>query len=144
MSMNVFNASGMSYLGPQAFAFDRTKMLAGLPAAFVSPVGPLGGSVDPFLPADLDGPTLPPSGAPATFVGFPGQSNPNYTTYHFHADFATPANSTFTIFASPAAAGAFNSISVYAADLTKGESGRGQAQDTNSGCKRHGHLLSIM
>src|SRR5207248_7465107 len=50
--------------------------------------------------------TLPPSGAPATFVGFPGQgTNPNYTTYHFHADFTTPANSTFTTFASPAAAG---------------------------------------
>src|SRR5437870_5409122 len=106
MSMNVFNTLGTSYLGPQAFAFDRTKMLAGLPASFVSPTGPLGGSVDPFLPADLDGPTLPPAGAPATFVGFPGQSiNPNYTTYHFHVDFATPGNSTFTTFANPPAAG---------------------------------------
>src|SRR5437763_6866036 len=106
MSMNVFNSLGTSYLGPQAFAFDRTKMLAGLPASFVSPTGPLGGSVDPFLPADLDGPTLPPAGAPATFVGFPGQSiNPNYTTYHFHVDFATPGNSTFTTFANPPAAG---------------------------------------
>src|SRR3989449_4904449 len=106
MSMNVFNSTGTSYLGPQAFAFDRSKMIAGLPATFVSPVGPLGGSVDPFLPADLDGPTFPPGGAPATFVGFPGQSiNPNYTTYHFHADFATPANSTFTTFANPPAAG---------------------------------------
>src|SRR5436309_7382375 len=106
MSMNVFNAAGTSYLCPQAFAFDRTNMLAGLPATFVSPTGALGGSVDPFLPADIDGPTLPPTGAPATFVGFPGQaSNPNYTTYHFHVDFATPANSTFTTFATPPAAG---------------------------------------
>ena len=106
MSMNVFNAAGTSYLGPQPFAFDRTKMLSGQPATFVSPVGPLGGSVDAFLPADLDGSRLPPTGAPNTFVGFPGQaSNPNYTTYHFHVDFVTPANSTFTTFASPAAAG---------------------------------------
>src|SRR5437667_2599126 len=106
MSMNVFNATGTSYLGPQAFAFNRAKMLAGLPSTFISPTGPLGGSVDPFLPADLDGPTLPPAGAPATFVGFPGQSiNPNYTTYHFHVDFATPGNSTFTTFANPPAAG---------------------------------------
>src|SRR5438477_217965 len=106
MSMNVFNSTGTSYLGPQAFAFDRAKMLANLPATFVSPRGPLGSTVDPFLPADLDGPTLPPSAAPATFVGFPGQAtSPNYTTYHFHADFTTPANSTFTTFASPAAAG---------------------------------------
>ncbi len=105
MAMNVFNSSGTSYLGPQPFAFDRSKMLSGQPATFVSPVGPLGGSVDPFLPADLDGPTLPPAGAPNTFVGFPGQAtNPNYTTYHFHVDFATPSNSTFTTFANPPAA----------------------------------------
>ena len=106
MSMNVFNAAGTSYLGPQPFAFDRTKMLSGQPATFVSPVGPLGGSVDAFLPADLDGSRLPPTGAPNTFVGFPGQaSNPNYTTYHFHVDFVTPGNSTFTTFANPPAAG---------------------------------------
>ncbi|MEO8952658.1 MAG: choice-of-anchor J domain-containing protein [Chthoniobacterales bacterium] len=106
MSMNVFNAAGTAYLGPQAFAFDRAKMLSGQPATFVSPVGPLGGTVDPFLPADLDGATLPPAGAPETYVGFPGQSsNANYTTYHFHADFATPSNSTFITFANPPAAG---------------------------------------
>src|SRR4029079_9138701 len=29
----------------------------------------------------------------------------DYTTYHFHVDFATPANSTFTTFANPPAAG---------------------------------------
>jgi len=106
MAMNVFNSAGTAYLGPQAFAFDRAKMLTGQAATFVSPVGPLGSTVDPFLPADLDGATLPPAGAPNTFVGFPGQSsNPNYTTYHFHADFTTPSNSTFTTFANPAAAG---------------------------------------
>jgi len=63
MSMNVFNASGTTYLGPQPFAFDRAKMLAWQAATFVSPVGPLGGSIDPFLPADFDGSTLPPTGA---------------------------------------------------------------------------------
>jgi hypothetical protein len=103
MSMNVFNSAGTVYLGPQPFAFNRSKMLAGMPATFISPVGPLGSNIDPFLPADLDGSTLPPAGAPNSFVGFPG--NGKYTTYHFHVDFATPANSTFTIFAKPAAAG---------------------------------------
>ena len=29
MAMNIFNSSGTAFLGPQAFAFDRTKMLAG-------------------------------------------------------------------------------------------------------------------
>ena len=103
MSMNVFNAAGTSYLGPQPFALDRLAMLAGAPATFISPVGPLGNSVAPFLPADLDGSTLPPAGAPNTFVKFPDTGN--YTIYHFHVDFATPANSTFTTFATPAAAG---------------------------------------
>jgi hypothetical protein len=103
MSMNVFNTTGTAYLGPQPFAFDRAKMLAGLPATFVSPVGPLGGAVAPFLPADLDGSTLPPTGAPNSFVGFPAGGS--YTTYHFHVDFATPANSTFSTFAAPVAAG---------------------------------------
>ncbi len=36
MSMNVFNSAGTAFLGPQPFAFDRTKMLLGLPATFVS------------------------------------------------------------------------------------------------------------
>lgn len=103
MSMNVFNAAGTAYLGPQAFAFNRAAMLTGAPASFVSPVGPLGSGVAPFLPANLDGSTLPPAGAPDTFVGFPAGNQ--YTTYHFHADFATPGNSTFTTFATPAAAG---------------------------------------
>jgi fibronectin type III domain protein len=103
MSMNVFNSSGTSFLGPQAFAFDRAAMLNGQPATFITP-GTTGGSTeDAFLPADLDGSTLPPAGAPATFVEFPGSGA--YKTFHFHVDFATPANSSFTLFASPAAAG---------------------------------------
>ena len=103
MSMNVFNSSGTSFLGPQPFAFDRTKMLSGQPATFVAPVGPLGGSASPFLPADLDGSILPPAGAPETFVSFPQSGR--YNVYHFHVDFTTPTNSTWTTFATPTAAG---------------------------------------
>src|SRR5689334_12707205 len=103
MSMNVFNSSGTSYLGPQAFAFDRAKMLAGLSATFVTTGITGGSSEETFLPADLDGANLPPPGAPAVFVQWPGPGA--YKTFHFHADFATPANSSFTVFASPAAGG---------------------------------------
>jgi hypothetical protein len=103
MSMNVFNSSGTSFLGPQPFALNRTAMLAGSPATFIAPVGPLGGSVGPILPADLDGSTLPAAGAPETFVGFP--TSGHYTVYHFHVDFSIPANSTWTTFATPTAAG---------------------------------------
>jgi hypothetical protein len=103
MSMNVFNSSGTAFLGPQPFAFDRTKMLAGLPATFIT-TGVTGGSgEDVYLPADLDGSILPPPLAPATFVEFPG--NGTYRVFHFHVDFVTPLNSTFTLFASPASAG---------------------------------------
>jgi len=101
MSMNVFNSAGTVFLGPEPFAFDRTSMLTGASASYISPVGPLGGS-NPFLPADADGSSAPPVGAPESFVSFPGAGV--YTTYHFHVDWTTPSNSTWTTFASPAAA----------------------------------------
>jgi hypothetical protein len=102
MSDNVFNTSGTAFLGPQPFAFDRAAMLAGLPATFVS-TGITGGPTEnPYHPADLDGLTLPAAGAPATFVEWPGGGT--YKVFHFHADFVTPALTTFTLFASPAAA----------------------------------------
>ncbi|HKC26275.1 MAG TPA: fibronectin type III domain-containing protein, partial [Thermoanaerobaculia bacterium] len=103
MSMNVFNSSGTAFLGPQPFAFDRAKMLAGQAATFVS-TGITGGSGEEvYLPADLDGSNPPPAGAPATFVEFPGGGS--YRVFHFHVDFAAPGSSTFTLVASPAAAG---------------------------------------
>src|SRR6266849_3729110 len=103
LSMNVFNYSGTALLGPQPFAFDRAKMLAGLPATFVTTGITGGANEETYLPADLDGSILPPVGAPASFVEFPGANA--FRVFHFHVDFITPANSTFTLFASPAAAG---------------------------------------
>ncbi|HXY59978.1 MAG TPA: hypothetical protein VEH26_00090, partial [Chthoniobacterales bacterium] len=107
LSMNVFNSSGTAFLGPQAFALDRSKMLAGLPATFVTP-GITGGSTeDPFLPGDLDGSILPAAGTPDPFVSYPGTGV--YKVRLFHADFVTPTNTTFTLIGSPAAA-AFTEI----------------------------------
>src|SRR5213079_2635462 len=78
-------------------------MLQGVPATFIT-TGVTGGSnEDVYLPADLDGAIPPPVGAPATFIEFPSANA--YRVFHFHVDFATPANSSFTLFASPAAAG---------------------------------------
>ena len=103
MSMNVFNSTGTAFLGPQAFAFDRAKMLTGAAATFVTP-GITGGSSEPsFLPSDLDGSILPPAGTGNPFVSFPGSGT--YKVRLFHADFVTPANTTFTLIGSPAAAG---------------------------------------
>ena len=103
MSMNVFNTAGTAFLGPQPFAFDRTAMLAGTAATFVSPGITVGPNEDSYLPADLDGSIMPPAGTPNSFVEFPGSGA--YKTWHFHADFVTPGNTTFTLFASPPAAG---------------------------------------
>jgi len=102
MAMNVFNSSGTAFLGPQPFVFDRNAMLSGNPATFIT-TGLLSASEDPILPADLDGSVVPPLNAPETFVEYPG--NNTYKVYHFHTDWTTPANSTFTQFAAPAAAG---------------------------------------
>ena len=102
MTMNVFNSSGTAYLGPQAWAFDRAKMLAGQPATLIT-FPTMGPSFPPWLPADLDGSTLPPAGAPNSLVFLP--DNGTYRVYHFHADFAIPANSTLTLFGSSPAAG---------------------------------------
>ncbi len=102
MSMNVFNTSGTAYLGPQAFAFNRAKMVAGDPTAEIVAAARLSPSNPPLQPADLDGSNLPPDGAPNPFVLFPDTGT--YRVYHFHVDFANPGSSTFALFdASPAA-----------------------------------------
>ncbi len=103
MAMNVYNSAGTARLGPQPFAFDRSAMLAGTAATYITTGITGGASEDLYLPSDLDGSTLPPAGAPNSFVEWPGTGV--YKVYHFHVDFATPANSSFSLFASPAAAG---------------------------------------
>ena len=102
MSDIVFNPSGTSYLGPQAFAFNRAAMLAGSPGTFVS-TGLLGSSADPILPADLDGSIQPPAGAPNPFIEL--GTNSNWPLYRFHVDFGNPGASQFTFAGSLAPAG---------------------------------------
>jgi hypothetical protein len=94
MGMNVFNSSGTAFLGPQAFAFDRDAMLAGNSATFIA--APRGGNTDDqFMPADLDGLTPPPAGAPNPFLSV--GTNATWPLHHFHVDFVNPANSTWTV-----------------------------------------------
>lgn len=77
----------------EACALDRTAMLAGNTASIIcfTPSG----SHSSFLPSDLDGATLPPSGAPNHYVEL-GNNTSSLNEYDFHVDFATPQNSTFT------------------------------------------------
>jgi uncharacterized repeat protein (TIGR01451 family) len=97
MSMNVFDSTGTDFLGPQPFAFDRAAMLAGNPSpTFVTSRDPtfFNPDSDSFMPADLDGSTPPPAGAPNPFLTT-GIFQPTWSLYRFHVDFANPVNSTF-------------------------------------------------
>ncbi len=89
-SINVF--PGNKFAGAQACAFDRTAMLAGAPTTAICFQQPP--TVSSLLPADLDGSRLPPAGAPNYYVGLADASHLNL--FKFHADFATPAKSTFS------------------------------------------------
>ena len=98
MSINQF--AGNSWGGAGAVAFERNKMLQGLPAQAVYfdlySIDPnLGG----MLPADLDGPA-PAVGTPNVFAQMDddayGYSPDQLRLYNFHVDWATPSNSTFT------------------------------------------------
>jgi hypothetical protein len=94
MGTNVFDSNGQFFLGPQAFAFDRDAMLAGTPATFIA--APRGGPTDDqYMPADLDGLTPPPAGAPNPYLSV--GTNATWPLHRFHVDFANPLNSTFTV-----------------------------------------------
>lgn len=87
-SANIFNPG---FAGAAACAFDRSAMLAGGSAQMICFQNPNAGSL---LPSDLDGTTLPPAGAPNTFLDIADAANLN--VYQFHADFANPAKSAFS------------------------------------------------
>ena len=112
MGANVFNTAGTLFLGPQPFVFDRVKMLVGDPTATSQTRGIIGGSSEEtFLPADLEGIIPPPVGDPNHFVAFPQGSPLIYKVWAYHVDFATPANSTFTLEASVAGSVLYHTLS---------------------------------
>jgi hypothetical protein len=88
--MGVNQFSGDDFVGSQPYVFDRAKMLMGQPGIMQTNSGPGGASL--MMPADLDGTTLPPSGAPNPFseIGDP------LKVYKFHVDWATPGNTSWT------------------------------------------------
>jgi hypothetical protein len=103
MTTNQFNNGG-PFDGGGVFSFQRSKMLVGDPTAIAiyfnlnlasHPEGIFG-----MLPSDHDGLLPPPAGAPNTFLYFTddnfGDPADGLRLFDFHADFNTPANSTFT------------------------------------------------
>ena len=100
MSVNWFN-NGSTYGGPRPYVFNRANMLTGAAATFQTTSGPLGSSAAPIHPADLDGNTLPPTGAAGLFAQF---GNP-LKLYKFQVNWTTPSASTWTNSASLSVAG---------------------------------------
>ena len=83
-------ANGQTYIGPDACAYDRNKMLAGLSAT--QQCFQQSASLGPLLPSDLDGTTPPPTGSPNYMLTF---GTNTLDMYKFHVDWTNPANSTF-------------------------------------------------
>ncbi|HEX7997150.1 MAG TPA: FG-GAP-like repeat-containing protein [Pyrinomonadaceae bacterium] len=102
MTTNQF-LNGGSFDGGGVFAFDRRKMLVGDPSAsfiyFNRNLASFPEAQAGMLPADMDGVRPPPPGAPCPFAYFTATefTDPadGMRIFDFHADFATPANSTF-------------------------------------------------
>ncbi len=119
MTTNQFLLGG-SFDGAGVFAFERSKMLAGDPAAsliyFNLNLASFPEAIGGMLPADFDGLIPPPAGAPNTFAYFLanefGDAIDGLRLFDFHADFANPLNSTFTERPeSPLAVAPFNPLS---------------------------------
>ncbi len=104
MAINRFNTNTSgSYVGAGACVMERSKMLIGDPAARMvyfktETLGGTGSAAGSncysMLPSDCDG-TLPPAGTPNYFV-YDDQATSELRIWALHADWTTPANSTFT------------------------------------------------
>ena len=82
------------YQGPAACAVDRSAMLTGADATMQC-FANNGTSNNLWLPSDVDGTTVPPSGTPNYFVNF-DVNDQSLDLWQFQVNWTTPANSTFT------------------------------------------------
>lgn len=110
MTVNQFDRSlpsGAQFNGTGCYAFDRSKMIVGDPSAtyiyFNLNLATRNEGIASMQPSDMDGFTLPPAGSPNVFIYEISDELENapykidaLRLFNFHADFATPANSTFT------------------------------------------------
>ena len=102
MTANQFHGIVPTAVTRGAFAFDRQKMLRGDPTAgyiFID-LTDIAPDLAGMLPADLDGLRPPPLGTPNYFSAFQadefGADFDGMRIFEFRADFANPANSSFT------------------------------------------------
>lgn len=91
VTYNVFDDDG--FVGVKVCSLERRAMLVGAPAS--QQCADLAEAFS-LLPADVDGPTPPPVGAPNYVVGLNWSDNDKLTQYKFHVDWDNPADSTFS------------------------------------------------
>jgi hypothetical protein len=89
MTFNLFGSSG--FAGGMVCAYDRARMLAGLPAT--QQCFNVGTGYGGLLPSDLDGSTRPPAGSPDFILNY-GTNRLNL--WKFHVDWSNSANTTLT------------------------------------------------
>ncbi|WP_208614665.1 hypothetical protein, partial [Streptomyces regalis] len=93
VTYNMFTAGPQprTGLGSKVCALDRARMLTGAAATQQC----FDVNIDGFIPADLDGSTPPPAGAPNVQVA-PRLSNTTLAYTKYHVDWGNPAQSTVT------------------------------------------------
>ena len=89
---NLFSPT--AFLGAKACAYQRSAMLAGTTAKSVCFTKSPNTLEFSFLPSNLDGATLPPSGEPDFFLDL--FSSTSLHLFRFHVDFTTTTNSKFS------------------------------------------------
>ncbi len=96
MSCNRFSSGKLGYTGVGASAFDRNAMLAGDPdaAQIYFNFSPGTEGFITMMPSDCDG-SFPEGNPPNYFTYIRGNGSQHLGIYEFHADWVTPANSTF-------------------------------------------------
>jgi hypothetical protein len=94
-SFNMFSGPGLtdSFTGAMVCAFERSKMLTGDQANMRCFYFPASTNLFGFLPADLDGRTLPPSNSPNYFVTY--STFDSISLWKFHVDWSNSSNSRF-------------------------------------------------
>ena len=123
MATNGFN-KGIAFASAGATCFERSKMLIGDPNArmiyFAVASQTSGSEAGSMLPSDWDGLQAPPAGAPNYFTYFQDDSESGVPAdrlrlWEFHANWTTPASSTFTL---------VNTLNTASFDSNLGGSGR--------------------
>ena len=107
LGVNQQSGPSRTFAGQGVMAFERDKMLQGLPARTVYfDLFGVNSNFSGAIPADLDGPGRPPPGAPNLFVemdddGFGWTPIDRMSIWSFHVDWNDPPSSTFGVGGNP-------------------------------------------